>query len=306
MSSLVLELQRDCLNPDTQLAGVLRKALVIASKLNVPELAAWLENELAGYSDRGAVPPYRVARSEVAARDHWGNWVPVIFETNEVLETIARVRFYDSVAEIQALAQRANSHDGRLTIAFTPEQMRILSTNSENGLMMHTRFVRAEDLNGVLDVVRTEILKWTLKLERDGILGEGMSFSQEEEQRAAAIHYTTTNFFGDVGNLAQHSHDFRQTANLGIRPQDLATLTKELTNHLDELDLGPAAKRKVEAQIATLKAQLTDDPDPVIVQQAGRTLRSITEGAIASLVASAVQPTIWYTIQNLLSLFPHR
>jgi hypothetical protein len=48
------------------------------------------------------------------------------------------------------------------------------------------------------------------------------------------------------------------------------------------------------AQIATLKAHLTDEPDFVIAQQGGRTHWNITEGAIASLLATAVQPTVWH------------
>jgi len=95
-------------------------------------------------------------------------------------------------------------------------------------------------------------------------------------------------------------------ANIGIQPQDLATLLTELTSHINELSLDIRQKQKAEAQIATLKAQqLTDQPDPVIVQQAGRTLRNVTEGAIASLLATAAQPTVWHTIQRLLTLFPH-
>jgi hypothetical protein len=80
----------------------------------------------------------------------------------------------------------------------------------------------------------------------------------------------------------------------------------ELTNHLNELNIDAYQKQKAEAQIATIKAQLTDDePDPVIIKQAGRTLRNITEGAIGSLVATAVQPAVWHWIsQAMAMLFP--
>ena len=59
-------------------------------------------------------------------------------------------------------------------------------------------------------------------------------------------------------------------------------------------------KLKANAQIATLKAQLTDEPDPVIVKQAGRTLRNITEGAIGSLLATAAQPTVWAWVREIM------
>ena len=52
--------------------------------------------------------------------------------------------------------------------------------------------------------------------------------------------------------------------------------------------------------------QLGNESDRVIVNQAGRTLRNITEGAIGSLVATvaiAAQPGIWHSRRTALSLF---
>jgi hypothetical protein len=80
---------------------------------------------------------------------------------------------------------------------------------------------------------------------------------------------------------------------------DLRRLVEVFDKHLDDLALDAAAKRKAEAQVATIKAQLKDEPDPVIVKQAGRTLRNITEGAIGSLIAAAAQPTVWATATAL-------
>jgi len=60
------------------------------------------------------------------------------------------------------------------------------------------------------------------------------------------------------------------------------------------------------AQLAIIETELEAEPDPVIVQQAGRTLRNITEGAIGSLVAAAVQPTVWAWVGTAMKvLFPH-
>ena len=69
-----------------------------------------------------------------------------------------------------------------------------------------------------------------------------------------------------------------QTVSYGA--QDLADLNRlvtEFTSHLGELQIDARQRQRAEAQIATLKAQLTDEPDPVIIKQAGRTLRNITE-----------------------------
>jgi hypothetical protein len=73
-----------------------------------------------------------------------------------------------------------------------------------------------------------------------------------------------------------------------------------LSDHLCELRLDPRQEQRAEIQIAALKTELSGEPDPAIVTQVGRTLRNITEGAIASLLATAVQPSIWHWIQQRL------
>lgn len=92
-----------------------------------------------------------------------------------------------------------------------------------------------------------------------------------------------------------------QTVKYGAQElSDLGRLVSELTLHLDELRIDARQKQKAQAQIATPKAQLTDEPDPVIVRQAGLTLRNITEGAIGSLIATAVQPTVWTWVSEVM------
>jgi hypothetical protein len=86
----------------------------------------------------------------------------------------------------------------------------------------------------------------------------------------------------------------------GNQMSDLSRFVNELACHLEELPIDAAQRRKANAQLATLKAQLSDEPDPVIVTQAGRTLRNILEGAIGSLLATAAQPTVWGWIDEAL------
>ncbi|MGB9455388.1 MAG: hypothetical protein WCB12_05060 [Bryobacteraceae bacterium] len=299
----MLELQRDSLNPAADVSDLLRKALLIATKLNIPDFNTWIENELSGYRDPKGIPPYRIITGRVMAQDNWGRWVPVLFQDNDALALVATVPLLDPVAEIEALLQRTiQQNEGTLRVDYSPEQEAILGRGSLHGLVGHTRFIRIEDLRGVLDAVRNEILRWSLKLERDGILGEGMTFSKDEQQKASAVHYTT-NYYGSVGNVAQNSEHFSQTASIGIQPKDLARLVSDMTAHLNELDLDAHQKQRAEAQISALKAELAGDPDAAVVRQAGHTLRNITEGAIGSLIATAAQPGVWHWIHQTLSNF---
>jgi hypothetical protein len=86
--------------------------------------------------------------------------------------------------------------------------------------------------------------------------------------------------------------------------ENLGKLVAVFESQLGELKLDEAKERAARTQVATIKVQLADGkPDPVIVNQAGRTLRNITEGAIGSLVATAAQPGIWHWVQGVMGLF---
>jgi hypothetical protein len=74
-----------------------------------------------------------------------------------------------------------------------------------------------------------------------------------------------------------------------------------IERHFDELRLDIIQSRNARAQIATLKAQLEAEQNPIILQQAGRSLRNITEGAIAGLIAAAVQPSLWVGISEAIN-----
>lgn len=50
----------------------------------------------------------------------------------------------------------------------------------------------------IVDKVANCLLEWTIKLENEGILGEGMIFSREETKMAKNIPQTINNYYGTV------------------------------------------------------------------------------------------------------------
>jgi hypothetical protein len=98
-----------------------------------------------------------------------------------------------------------------------------------------------------------------------------------------------------------HSSQEQTTSYSSQDTAELARLVHELGGRLPELNLSERDNQKAKASLATLEAQLADDPDPVIVRRAGRTLRNITEGVIAGLITAGVQPAIWAGIMDIMS-----
>ena len=66
MAGLVSELQRDALDTNVKVSELLRKAYVVATKLNIPDFKNWIQKELNGYGfDKDEIPNYRLLTGEI-------------------------------------------------------------------------------------------------------------------------------------------------------------------------------------------------------------------------------------------------
>lgn len=120
MSSVVSELQRDALDRSVGIADLLRKALVVARKLNLLELQIWIEKELNGYGQTDNVPEYREVSGQVRAWNPSHGWVSVIFKESEQGERLSRRRCSQSIAELEHLI-KGHNEDGSFQMPFPQE-----------------------------------------------------------------------------------------------------------------------------------------------------------------------------------------
>jgi len=82
---------------------------------------------------------------------------------------------------------------------------------------------------------------------------------------------------------------------------DLRSVVALYRQHVDELGLDDAQRRKADAQVATIEAQLMDEPDPSIIRSAGKSLKTIVEGAIGGAAGTAIAAApVW---APLISMF---
>jgi AbiTii len=211
-------------------------------------------------------------------------------------ETLSTIKFGDGIAKAMALLKSCSVPRPDIAVALQGNMyptMQCVSAWQEIG---------DQEFRQLFSAIKNRILDFVLKIEAENPDAGEAAFNSNPVP-PEKLQPLVNNFFGNVGNLAQSSHSFTQTANIGLDAQDLTRLVTELVEHLSELKLDPHQTKRAEAQIATLKTELEGSPDPVIVEQVGRTLRNILEGAIASLVATAAQPSVWHWVQHSLSAF---
>lgn len=124
-----------------------------------------------------------------------------------------------------------------------------------------------------------------------------------EKRRTAANSSGVTYNIGSMNQspLQHISAGAHGVQNTSYSVNDLQSIVELYRRHIDELQLEPALRRKADAQVATIEAQLIDQPDPTIIQAAGKSLKTIIEGAIGGAAGNALaSASVW---APLISMF---
>jgi hypothetical protein len=202
--SLVEQLQMDAVDRNVRTSDLLRKALLVASRLDIPGVPEWINKELSGYELKDDVPAYRRIHGRVMARTFYG-WRPVQFPTNEVESKIAEQIVLQSVAMLEEI----ESEEGDPRINFPPEAQQILQAMFRRETEFTCVHSRAS-LVAIIDEVRNQILRWSMELYNAGVKGEGLAFTKQEKTLAHnMVIHGNVGVLGDVHsatNIAAGDH----------------------------------------------------------------------------------------------------
>jgi hypothetical protein len=185
VSSIVLELQRDALNPAISVLSLLRKAYVVARKLNIKQFQEWIDSELDGYKEQ-PIPEYRSVRGQLRAWNPYHGWHQIVADDHrllEIYEDLCNCSIRQSISELSALV---NDSDNDLQMQLPPTVESFLASGVGTSVKIS---ISSASVKRILESVRNLILQWSLELEEDGITGEEMTFSQEEKHIAAKQDY---------------------------------------------------------------------------------------------------------------------
>lgn len=201
MKSLVLELQQEAMNPETKVSDLLRKALVVAIKLNIKEFREWIDQELHGYKgDADSIPRYRHIKCELKATHPMYGLVPAVIGNVELEEKLSILPNNQPISELEHMSREKDSK-AVLQAPLPVDLAQKLNHESFALGIIPTRVIGQSKLHGIIESVRNIVLEWSLKLEADGILGEGLTFSKGEKDKAASATYHIQNFTGVVGTV---------------------------------------------------------------------------------------------------------
>lgn len=219
-------------------SNLLRKVLVVAHRLGSEELQKWVHDELNGYADVSALPPYRRIEGQVQ-----GVYSGVLYEalpqalsTGQIPEEAAEVLFSTrltvSVAELEELA-RPDS-DREMGVPWDVQQIamyngwaeqRLVPRINGHSLRSANRVITRGMLRGVIDATRNTALGLALDLQATapdaGMLG-GPTMAQAPVAHVVNNYYST--HIEGHGNQVAQGENIRQRTK--VVQGDLSSLLK--------------------------------------------------------------------------------
>jgi len=222
MKSIVIELQEMSSDENVPITKLIRKALIVASKLNLSDFMKWIEKEINGYDEVSEIPEYRNVTGEVKAiNPNNGIWIPLLWPNAP--EGVYDRKIKQKISEIE---YNYKSADGILVVPFPQEQIQFFIKNF-NVPSPPYLIINKAALAGILESVKDIILKWSLKLEKEGIFGKDMIFSEYEKIRARNNQeIKIENFYGILGSTFTGA--VSQEINIDVQNNDLESLLKHL------------------------------------------------------------------------------
>ncbi|WP_162630786.1 hypothetical protein [Paracoccus endophyticus] len=283
MTGLILEIQQASLDASVPIENLLRRVKLAAAKLRLEQLESWVDNELNGYSDR--LPEYRKVHGQAAAWNTYNGWVPIVGNP-KLMEIISTANIGQPIAGLSDLVKKEKS-GGEIHLPMRAELVSRLNDIFDHPTPRIVIKVPRGAIIGILDAVRNRVLEWSIEMERQGVLGEGMTFNTIE--REAARNAMNTYNIGTIGNFAGNMGSDNTSGNISLRSNDVSDvklLIDQINAEVPKLmECGAGKDLPVLVDAMNIEIQ-SQQPDTQKMQGLVGDMRAALSGAAGNMLAT--------------------
>ena len=282
MTGLVHELQADAMNESVSVLSLLRKARALSVKLGVTTIDQWLAHEMGGYPTQSSIPDYRHVMGRTVCHNPYRGWIPLEIENPEHHKLLSERKLHQPLSELIQFTDAQSA--GKSVLLMYPAKIAAdlrSSSGFEPGLEIAVNLI-----HGIISTVRDKILEFSLELEKQGILGEGLTFTQQEKMAANNVTYNSINIEHMTGSQLQQgttssTQTYTQSADFsGISAfvEKLLPAIGELTNQTD--------RDQIQSDLETIRSQLkAPTPKTGMIRECLNSVKTVLEGATGNVAA---------------------
>lgn len=294
MTSLISEIQAAAIDGKSSLTDALRKAKVASAKLGLQEFQRWIDNELRGYPSVSFadMPEYRKVIGRPQSWNPHHGWQNIRFGSQETADLISTAPINSSIAQLEAALAGTDS-SGIFEFSYSVDQ----ADQIRDAMGWNTAVRLALDPqvgHGILSHVRDILTDWTLELERQGITGEGMSFTPEDRSRsetatASVIH---NYHMGPVGSFVQSAQ--QSVVQGGINSSFSMDRVSDLVTQIEAQreNLPADIWRSIQVELTAIRAELAAAKRPSVIRQSLQAIAGVCSKITASVAATGIEHLI--------------
>ena len=270
---------------------MLRKVKAAAIKLDQRDTAGWVQHELQGYSNISAmeIPEYRQLYGTLKGVNPYHGYIPIYSDGGDK-EIDRLLTFAPIMQAIGTIEDEVRKSSGQL-LQYSLGAERIDFLQRQLDVPMEVRLLLGRSqLQGILDAVQNLVLDWSLELENSGVLGEGMSFSKDEKEKAThATQQVFAQSIGTLGDVAGHAQVTNNQVSVGqtIDKRALNSFLQQADGILEQLP--PDVRDEIQPLLREISQDTSDDGK---TRSKLSSIKAICEGASGNLVAQGIVSAI--------------
>jgi len=281
---IIQEIQEDLLKDHIKLSITLRKAYILAVKLNLPDLKEWLDKETQGYDSDDEFPLYRKIQGYCKALNPLYGWNVVNFHTKQAEQELSVFYYSRTIFEVEDILSTTNFNEFQ-----TPLTSDLISkygiANCNSLVIVYPR----RKLLNIISGAKSFLMAYVAKLSDIGIVGNDSEFTKEEKNKAQTIINQTINVSG--GNFMNQvaTEDSKQIQNNGLDVEQVKDIYELIVENINKFNLAEAKCDLLKSELTVLRTELDKDThNPSLIQQSLNSIKNIIEGATGSVVGQAI------------------
>jgi len=285
-NSIIVEIQKDALNEGVSVEALVRKAYLAAKKLGLEDFSGWARGELSGYEPGGKIPEFRKISGEIKARNPFHGWQPIVWNTAKAQKTLeeklSNIRICQSIGELEQIYISDPNGLGHMSIGAEAETALRKAIDHNVPIVLE---VTTSQLKGILSRVRQYVLDWAIELEKMGVKGEGLTFSEAEKTEAKKADLPQSIHIGHIEGGIQISHgNISNTSHITVN-----TLVQEIEDSIDGLDITKVEKQQISNLVGEIRKEgEKSKPEPSIIKAGFQKIVGILKKGVESGVAQAL------------------
>jgi hypothetical protein len=291
--TLLREIQASSTESNVSIGNLLRKAKMLAARLQNPEFSQWVDHELNGYPDRESLPPYRIIGVLVqghligAGGYHQLKSVPLM--TTRLPKELSRFGSpaYLTKPIVEYASLLDGDSDGELRAPW-PQEIAVkygAAGYNEMECLGAWQLIGRNQIFGMIEAVRNRLQDFAIQIEATNPDAGEASLDAPPLTQDRVNQVFQTVIMGGVNNIASGSGNITQSNSGQVTPGDLTSLLSALR------EAGVS-----EDAVGELEQTLKTSPEPKEATQSwiGKLAMSGAQAATSAVLGEAIKVVAKY------------